>query len=35
MSRLLILLTMYKADFDVGKYISIEKSIEDTKADYY
>lgn len=26
---------MYKADFDVGKYISIEKSIEDTKADYY
>lgn len=30
-----MLLTMYKATFDVGKYISIEKSIEDTKADYY
>ena len=35
MSRLLMLLTMYKAGFDVGKYISIEKSIEDTKPDYY
>lgn len=27
MSRLLMLLTMYKAGFDVGKYISIEKFI--------
>lgn len=35
MSRLLMLLTMYKAGFDVGKYISIEQSIEDTKNDYY
>lgn len=35
MSRLLMLLTMYKAGFDIGKYISIEKSIEDTKDDYY
>jgi Fic family protein len=35
MSRLLMLLTMYKAGFDVGKYISIEKSIEETKLAYY
>ena len=35
MSRLLMLLTMYKAGFDVGKYISIERSIEDTKTEYY
>ena len=35
MSRLLMLLTMYKAGFDVGKYISIEKSIEETKSAYY
>lgn len=35
MSRLLMLLTMYKAGFDVGKYISIEKSIENTKTYYY
>ena len=35
MSRLLMLLTMYKAGFDVGKYVSIEKSIEDTKSEYY
>lgn len=35
MSRLLMLLTMYKAGFDVGKYISIEHSIEETKTDYY
>lgn len=35
MSRLLMLLTMYKSGFDVGKYVSIEKSIEDTKQDYY
>ena len=30
-----MLLTMYKAGFDVGKYISIEKSIEETKSSYY
>ena len=35
MSRLLMLLTMYKAGFDLGKYISIEKSIEETKSSYY
>lgn len=35
MSRLLMLLTMYQAGFDVGKYISIEKIIEDTKSEYY
>lgn len=35
MSRLLMLLMMYQAGFDVGKYISIEKIIEDTKSEYY
>ncbi len=35
MSRLLMLLTMYKVGFDVGKYISLEKIIENTKAAYY
>lgn len=35
MSRILMLLIMYKAGFDVGKYISVEKSIEDTKESYY
>lgn len=35
MSRLLMLLTMYQAGFDVGKYISIEKIIENTKDEYY
>ncbi len=35
MSRLLMLLTMYQSGFDVGKYISIEKIIEDTKSEYY
>ena len=35
MSRLLMLLTMYKNGFDVGKYVSIEKAIEDTKDSYY
>lgn len=35
MSRLLMLLTMYKSGFDVGKYISIEKIIENTKSKYY
>ncbi len=35
MSRLLTLLLLYKADFIVGKYISIEKLIEKTKDSYY
>lgn len=35
MSRLLTLLLLYKADYMVGKYISIEKNIEETKESYY
>ncbi len=35
MSRLLTLLLLYRADFDVGKYISIERLIEQTKSTYY
>ena len=35
MSRLLTLLLLYKAGFDIGKFISIEKAINDTKAGYY
>ena len=35
MSRLLTLLLLYKANYLVGKYISIEKIIEDTKESYY
>ena len=35
MSRLLTLLLLYKAGYIVGKYISIEKIIEDTKETYY
>ncbi len=35
MSRLLTLLLLYKAGFIVGKYISIEKIIEESKATYY
>ncbi|MCM1089116.1 MAG: Fic family protein [Muribaculaceae bacterium] len=35
MSRLLTLLLMYKSDYIVGKYISIEKLIEVTKDSYY
>lgn len=35
MSRLLTLLLLYKADYMVGKYISIEKIIEETKDSYY
>lgn len=34
-SRLLTLLLLYKAGYIVGKYISIEKLIETTKAAYY
>ena len=35
MSRLLTLLLLYKANYMVGKYISIEKLIEQTKNSYY
>ena len=35
MSRLLTLLLLYKSDYIVGKYISIEKLIEKTKDSYY
>lgn len=35
MSRLLMLLTLYKSGFDIGRYISLEKIIENTKEDYY
>lgn len=35
MSRLLTLLLLYRAGYIVGKYISIEKLIETTKASYY
>jgi len=35
MSRLLTLLLLYKANYLVGKYISIEKIIENTKESYY
>lgn len=35
MSRLLTLLLLYKADYLVGKYISIEMLIENNKLDYY
>lgn len=35
MNRLLTLLLLYKANYLVGKYISIEKIIEDTKESYY
>ena len=35
MSRLLTLLLLYKSNYIVGKYISIEKQIESTKDAYY
>lgn len=35
MSRLLMLLSLYQNNFDVGKYISLEKLIEETKSNYY
>lgn len=35
MSRLLTLLLLYRAEYIVGKYISIEKLIESTKHSYY
>jgi Fic family protein len=35
MSRLLTLLLLYRSGYIVGKYISVEKAIENTKATYY
>lgn len=35
MSRLLTLLLLYRAGYTVGKYISIEKLIEQTKETYH
>ncbi len=35
MSRLLTLLLLYKNEYSVGKYISIERQIEKTKDRYY
>lgn len=35
MSRLLTLLLLYRCNYIVGKYISIEKAIADTKTSYY
>jgi Fic family protein len=35
MARLLTLLLLYKAGFEVGRYISLEKMVEDTKESYY
>jgi Fic family protein len=35
MSRLLTLLLLYHADFQVGRYISLERIVEDSKATYY
>ncbi len=35
MSRLLTLLLLYQSGFEVGKYISMEKKIEETKDAYY
>ena len=35
LSRILNLLLLYQAGFDVGRYISLEKVVEDTKETYY
>jgi len=35
MSRLLTLLLLYQSGFEVGRFISIEKIIEDSKETYY
>ena len=35
MSRLLTLLLLYRSGYLVGRYISIEKAIADTKENYY
>ncbi|MCS3663439.1 Fic family protein [Salinibacter ruber] len=35
MARLLTLLLLYKADYGVGQYISLEKLVEDSRESYY
>ena len=35
MARLLTLLLLYKAGYEVGRYISLEKIVEDSKESYY
>lgn len=35
MSRLLSLLLLYKNEYDVGKYISIEEKINESKKEYF
>lgn len=35
MARLLTVLLLYYQDFEVGKYISLERIVEDTKSSYY
>jgi Fic family protein len=35
MSRILTLLLLYKQDFLIGEYISIEKLIDENKDEYY
>src|SRR5205814_1855519 len=35
MARLLSLLLLYQADFEVGRYISLERVIEESKETYY
>ncbi|MFO8090307.1 MAG: Fic family protein [Desulfatiglandaceae bacterium] len=35
MARLLTLLLLYKADYELGRYISLEKMVEQTKDGYY
>lgn len=34
-SRLLTLLALYQADYDVGRFVSLERLIEDTRETYY
>lgn len=35
MARLLTLLLLYKADYEVGRFISLERIVEETKESYY
>jgi hypothetical protein len=35
MARLLSLLLLYQAGFDVGRYVSLEKIVEQSKESYY
>lgn len=35
MSRLLTLMLLYRAGFDVGRYVSIERIVEDSRESYY